>query len=193
MEDMTKTAGTTPDSAADQPAAERVVARLRPHARILFWPTIFLFAVCAATGYYLGTFPEQWQNLAVGIGAGALILLFWLLPLASWLNRRYTITTRRIIARHGFFVRTRQELLHTRGYDVTVQKRFLQSAFGSGDVRIGAGAEPALILKDVPNANLVQQVLHELMEASSAEARRAQPNAPWQSAFSDEAAFWNGR
>ena len=173
---------TTP-SAAGVPPAERVVARLRPHARRLFWPTLLLFAVCGATGYFYGSLPEDWQNIGLMVGAGAAIVLLWLLPLASWLNRRYTITTRRIIFRHGFFVRNRQELLHSRGYDVTVRQSWLQSAFRSGDVLINSGLEHPLVLKDVPSANLVQQVLHDLTdEAQTVMGSRRQE----QSAQSDQ-------
>jgi membrane protein YdbS with pleckstrin-like domain len=185
---MTKTAGT--GTAAGAPPAEQVVAGLRPHARILFWPTVLLFIVCAATGYFYGSLPEPWQNTALIIGAVVVVLLLWLLPLASWLNRRYTITTRRIIFRRGFFVRTRQELLHSRGYDVTVRKTWLQTLSGSGDVLINAGLEHPLVLKDVPNADLVQQVLHDLMEASQTLIgyRRQE-----QSALADQTTAWGSR
>jgi membrane protein YdbS with pleckstrin-like domain len=163
---MTNSAGATYGAPAEEPPAERIVARLRPHARALFWPTLLLLAVCGASGYFYGNLPEQWQNAAVLPGAAFLIVLLWLLPLVFWLNRRYTITTRRIIFRHGFFVRTRQEMLHSRGYDVTVRKTWLQSAFGSGDVRINSELEHPLVLKDVPNVDLVQKALHDLMESS---------------------------
>jgi membrane protein YdbS with pleckstrin-like domain len=184
---MTKRAGAANETAAPVPPAERVVARLRPHARVLFWPTMLLFAVCGATGYFLGSLPEQWQNVALAVAAAAAVVLLWLLPLASWLNRRYTITSRRIIFRHGFFVRTRQELLHSRGYDVTVRQTWLQSLFGSGDVLINSGLEHPLVLRDVPNADLVQQVLHDLMEESSTVigSRRQE-----QSALADQPASW---
>jgi len=157
-------AATGPAAAA--PPAERVVARLRPHARRLVWPTLALVVVCGATGYFFGNLPEDWQNTALIVAAVAAILVLWLLPVASWLNRRYTITTRRIIFRHGFFVRTRQELLHGRGYDVTVRQNWLQSAFRSGDVLVNSGLEHPLVLRDVPGADLVQQVLHDLMQES---------------------------
>lgn len=147
---------------------------------------MLLFAVCGATGYYFGSLPEQWENIALAVGAAAAIMLVWLLPLASWLNRRYTITSRRIIFRHGFFVRIRQELMHSRGYDVTVRQNWLQSIFRSGDVLINSGLEHPLVLKDVPNADLVQQVLHDLMEESR--TRR-----PEQSALADQPGLWSGR
>ncbi|HAM27567.1 MAG TPA: hypothetical protein DCP11_12960, partial [Microbacteriaceae bacterium] len=72
----------------------------------------------------------------------------------------------RIIIRTGFFVRVRQELLHSRGYDVTVRKNSMQSMFGSGDVFINTGLDHPVVLRDVPGADLVQSALHDLMERS---------------------------
>jgi uncharacterized membrane protein YdbT with pleckstrin-like domain len=145
---------------------ESVVARLRPHGRALFWPTMALVLIIAATAYFFGSFPQQWENLAL-LGVAALLALFlWVVPWLMWLGRNYTITTRRIILRSGFLVRIRQELLHSRGYDVTVRKTGLQTLFGSGDVQINTGLEHPVVLRDVPGADLVQAALHDLMEAN---------------------------
>jgi uncharacterized membrane protein YdbT with pleckstrin-like domain len=170
---------------------EAVVARLRPHGRALFWPSLALILILGATGYFYGTFDEPWQNLAVLAGALLLGVLLWLLPLLHWLGRHYTITTRRIVLRSGFFVRVRQELLHSRGYDVTVRKNALQSVFGSGDVLINTGLDKPIVLRDVPGANLVQAALHDLMELSQnpVAARRQQE----QSAAPDETTAWGVR
>lgn len=145
---------------------ESVVARLRPHGRALFWPTVALLVIVGAATYFSDRFPEPWENEALLGVAALLALLLWLVPLLAWLGHNYTITTRRIILRSGFFVRTRQELLHSRGYDVTVRKTGLQTIFGSGDVRINTGLEHPVILRDVPSPDLVQAALHDLMEAS---------------------------
>src|SRR5690606_2374501 len=106
------------------------------HARVLFWPCLVLVADAGALGYFGGTLPEAWQNWAVLAAAVLVAILGFLLPLIAWLGRNYTITTRRIVLRGGILVRTRQELLHSRGYDVTVRKNGLQAMFGSGDVLI---------------------------------------------------------
>ena len=45
--------------------SERVVARLRPHARVLFLPSLALIAAAGGVGYFYGRFTEQWQNIAV--------------------------------------------------------------------------------------------------------------------------------
>jgi len=170
---------------------EAVVARLRPHGRALFWPSLALIVILGATGYFYGSFDELWQNLAVLAGALLLGILLWLLPLLHWLGRHYTITTRRIVLRSGFFVRLRQELLHSRGYDVTVRKNAVQSLFRSGDVLINTGLDRPIVLRDVPAADLVQAAIHDLMEFSQnpVAARRQQE----QSAASDETTAWGVR
>jgi uncharacterized membrane protein YdbT with pleckstrin-like domain len=171
--------------------SERVVARLRPHGRALFWPSIVLIATAGAMGYFQGSFAADWQNIAVLAGGALIILLLWFLPLLAWLGKRYIITTRRIILRTGFFVRVRQELLHSRGYDVTVRKNGLQSMFGSGNVLINTGLDQPVVLRDVPNADLVQGALHDLMEKSlNPIAARRQAEASRQS---DETTAWGTR
>jgi uncharacterized membrane protein YdbT with pleckstrin-like domain len=170
---------------------ESVVARLRPHGRALFWPTLALLLIVGATAYFFGRFPDDWENLALLGVAALLILLLWVIPLLLWLGRNYTITTRRIILRSGFLVRVRQELLHSRSYDVTVRKTGLQSIFGSGDVQINTGLEHPVVLRDIPGADLVQAALHDLMEANqSMVAAHRQQDA---SRAPDETTAWGTR
>ena len=111
--------------------------------------------------------------------AGLLVIFGVFVPLVSWLNHSYVITTRRIVARRGVVVRTRQELLHSRSYDVSVRQAGLQFMFGSGDVRINTGLEHPFVLRDVPHAAVVQSALHDLMEESlnPIAARRQQGEA----------------
>lgn len=177
----------------ESPAQETVIARLRPHGRALFWPCLALVVIAGAVGYFSGRFPLPWQNAGLLVGAALATLLLWLIPLLSWLGRNYTITTRRIVLRSGFLVRVRQELLHSRGYDVTVRKNGLQSIFGSGDVQINTGLEHPVVLKDVPKANLVQSALHDLMEEAQnpiAARRQAEASRPQDN---DETTIWGTR
>lgn len=145
---------------------ESVIARLRPHGRAIFWPCVALIAIAAAAGYFAGRLPEAWENLAVLGLAALLVFLLWVLPVLAWLGRNYTITTRRVILRSGILVRVRQEILHSRSYDVTVRRTGLQSLFRSGDVRINAGLDHPVVLRDVPNADAVQAALHDLVDAA---------------------------
>jgi uncharacterized membrane protein YdbT with pleckstrin-like domain len=177
-------------SSQDQ-EGERVIARLRPHGRALFWPSLVLIAAVGGIGYFQSAFPLGWENSLAMAGAALVIVLLWLLPLLSWLGKRYIITTRRIILRSGFFIRVRQELLHSKGYDVTVRKNSLQSMFGSGNVQINTGLDHPVVLRDIPNADLVQSALHDLMESSlNPIAARRQAEA---SRASDETTSWGTR
>ena len=172
------------------PQSESVVARLRSHGRALVWPTIGLIAIAALTGYFGGSFAKPWVNVLIFAAAPLLGFFVWLVPLLAWLGRNYTITTRRIVLRSGFLVRVRQELMHSRSYDVTVRKTALQSMFGTGDVLINSGQEHPVILRDVPDADLVQAALHDLMEQSlnSVAARRQQEESN-----PDETMIWGRR
>jgi uncharacterized membrane protein YdbT with pleckstrin-like domain len=145
---------------------EAIVARLRPHARVLVFPSVALIAVLAATGYFAGSLSPDWLNYVVLAAGLALVIALFVVPFIAWLGRSYTITTRRIVLRSGILVRTRQELLHSRGYDVTVRQNGLQQIFGSGDVLINTGLDRPVVLRDIPSAALVQSALHELMERS---------------------------
>lgn len=163
---MTQATPSGAPGAAPTVQPEAVVARLRSHGRALVWPCLVLVADAAALGYFGGTFAEAWLNWLVLAAAVLVAVLLFLVPLIAWLGRNYTITTRRIVLRSGVFVRTRQELLHSRGYDVTVRTAGLQAMFGSGDVLINTGLEHPVVLRDVPGAALVQATLHDLMELS---------------------------
>lgn len=156
-------AGSSP---VDPTAPEIVIARVRPHVRAIILPTLLLVAVAGAYGYFGDSFDEAWQNLAVGGVAAALVIVGWALPFARWLARHDTITTRRIVERHGVFVRTRQEVLHSRVVNVTVRTTVLQSVFGTGDVIVDLGDSRSLVLGDVPAPRVLQAALVELSDAA---------------------------
>lgn len=178
------------DAAPTAPPAERVVARLRRHARVLVLPAVVLVAVAAGTGYALGFVAEPWQ-LAALLGIALLVVvLACLLPYLAWLTARTTITTRRIIMRRGVFVRVRNEVAHARIREVSVRKTPGQSMFGCGDVRIDVGQEDPVVLHDLPKPHLVQGALHELMDAGQGPAARGPVAATM---LDGDTVAWGGR
>lgn len=146
---------------------ERAIARLRPHARALVLPSIVLIAVVGAATYGAVVVDETWQVLAVVLGAVVVAGLLWVLPLLRWLSSQYLITTRRIVLRRGLLVRTRQEVLLSRSFDVSLRRSGLQSMFRSGDVLINTGLDRPIVLRDLPRADLVMRALGDVMEAST--------------------------
>jgi membrane protein YdbS with pleckstrin-like domain len=148
-------------------APERVIARLRPHARALVLPSLALIALTGAATYLAVTLDELWMRLAALLAGLVLAALLWLLPLLRWLSTQYVVTTRRVVLSRGLFVRTRSEVLLSRSHDVTLRRSGLQGAFRSGDVLLNTGLDRPIVLRDVPRADLVQAALGEVMEAST--------------------------
>ncbi|KQM84164.1 PH domain-containing protein [Agromyces sp. Leaf222] len=159
--------GFVPGGTAAVIRPERVVARVRSHARRLIPSALLLIVVAGATTYGLGVLEDSWAQLGLLAGAVLVVLVGCLLPLIAWLTRRTTITTRRVILRHGVFSRVRQELLNSRATDVDVRAGWFASMFGSGDVRINTAHDRTFVLQDVPRPELVQAALQELMDPSS--------------------------
>lgn len=146
--------------------SERVIARMRPHARGLVLSVVVLWVAS-----FLGMFLQDriaWEpwNTVVIVLAVVVVALLCVFPYFAWLSRQYTITSRRVTLRSGFGG-IRREVLLSRVHDVTLRKRGLQSLFGSGDILISTGGERAIVLADVPNAALVLRALNELLEGST--------------------------
>ncbi len=158
-------AGYTTSVEPVRPAApETILLRVRPHGRRLTIPVLVLFATVTAYGYFGGRFLEEWQNWAALAAAAGLVFFAVLLPFFAWLGHRYTLTTRRIIARRGILVRQRQDVYLARVTDVRLRRTPLQAAYAAGDVRVVAGPDLTLVLRDVPSARLVADLLGELTE-----------------------------
>lgn len=159
----------------EQPDPERVIVLLRAHARALVLPVLVLLAVSGGAVYGAAVLAELWLRILI-IAAGAVALLLLVLaPYVRWLASHVLITTRRIVIRHGLVVRTRQEVLHSRSYDVALRQSGLQRLFRSGDILLNTGLDRPVVLRDLPRAALVQEALTDLMEhsrSSVADARR---------------------
>jgi uncharacterized membrane protein YdbT with pleckstrin-like domain len=171
----------TPATPGGAAPAEQVIARLRPHARILVAPCIILIVTAGMLGYFGGNLPEAWQNSAIVAGAALVAALLWLMPVVTWLSQRYVITTRRIIITRGLFVRRRTELLHSRSHDITLRRTVFQSIFRSGNLLINSGIGEPVVLRDVPGAHLVQSALHDLVDErdlSASQGPSFQPALP---------------
>ncbi|WP_350347337.1 PH domain-containing protein [Agromyces sp. G08B096] len=191
MTPAAKAAETAAPGAPRAAAPERIVARVRRHGRVLILPALVLIAVAGVSVYAVFAVTDVWPRVAVAGAALLVVLLACVLPFLSWLTKRTTITTRRIIQRSGVFVRSRRELLLSRGYDLTVRQTPGQRIFGSGDVRINTGHERPFVLRDVPRPAAVQAALNELMGGSHsivAEHRRAE-----QSIGEGDTVIWGAR
>lgn len=171
---------TRPTGARADSSPEFVIARLHPHGRVMFFPSVAVIAVATGFGFALGFLGDEWMR---GAATALVFLVFvfgWLLPLSVWRSKRMTITTRRVIIQRGVLRRVRSELPFTRVHDVTIRSNLVQAMFGSGDVHLGTGAERDVVMRDVPRASLVQAAVTELVDRSAgSNARQRRENARW--------------
>ncbi|WP_040165476.1 PH domain-containing protein [Microbacterium gorillae] len=154
------------------PAPELLVARLRPHARRLFWSALVLIALAGATGYFYDHLPAPFTNLMLFLAAGLVAVVLVLAPWVIWLSRRYTITTRRVIVADGVFARRRRELSHARGYTVALRRGPLQRLWGTGTLTLSNGVDAPLRMVNIGHARLVHEVLVDQVEVNQILAHR---------------------
>lgn len=142
---------------------EVIVLRLRRHGRRLVLPIIVLIAIAGAAGYFVGSLAAPWMNITAAAAAAVLALLLGVMPILLWLSHHVTVTSRRVIMRHGVFVRHRSEVLFARIREVRSRRGLLQRMCGSGDIDLFVGAE-SVRLSDVPGVSIVVDALQELVE-----------------------------
>lgn len=166
----------TPAPGAPDP--ERRIVRVRGHARRLFWSALLLIAVAGAVGYFSGNLPEPFHDWMLWTAAGVVVLLLVLLPYGVWLSHTYTITTRRVIERTGMFGRTQRELSHVRGYAITMRRGPLQRMWRTGTLRLDDGVEGRMVLRNIPQVQLVHETLVDQVEVNQILAHRDAQSQP---------------
>ncbi|PVE79751.1 PH domain-containing protein [Microbacterium testaceum] len=153
-------------------APELRIARLRAHARRLFWSALVLIAVSGATAFFYDNLPAPYENWMLLSAAGVLVLLLVVVPFFVWLSHTWTITTRRVIERSGPFGGTQREISHVRGYAIQMRRGILQRLWGAGSLTLSNGVEPPLRMKNIPHAVLVHETLVDQVEVNQILAHR---------------------
>lgn len=152
------------------------MARLRSHARRLFWSALVIIAVAGAVGYFYGNLRPPFADWMLVAAAAALVILLVVIPFLAWWTHTYTITTRRVIERSGAFGSRSTELSHLRGYTVQMRRGPLQRLWGVGTLVLSNGVDAPLRLRNVPDVQLVHEVLVDQVEVNQILAHRdAQP------------------
>lgn len=102
--------------------AEQRIARIRPRASKLFLPNLFLFLACFAAAFFGGRLTEQWQNILLWSLCGAVVFLFWFIPLLRFVSTFLEITTTRVLYRSGLLGQKRSEVSLTQIKDVQLTR-----------------------------------------------------------------------
>lgn len=161
------------------PAQEHLIARFRGQIRRLFFSGLILIAIAGFTGYFTDNLPDGFENWMLWAAAAGTTLLLVVVPYLVWLGHRYTITTRRVITTTGLLFHRRRELTHARGYTMTMTRGPLQRLWGAGNISLSNGAEPPMLLRNVPNVRLIHEVLVDQVEINQILAHRDAQALPY--------------
>ena len=101
--------------------SEYLVFRLKPKARRLFTPTLVLTAVSFAQAFAVEQISNTDYQYAL-IAGGTIVVLFWLIPLLSYLASYLELTSERLIFRSGFLGFRKRQLLLSELSSIEIQK-----------------------------------------------------------------------
>ena len=152
---------------------ETIVVSTRTHPKALLLPILAL-VVLLAVGVAVQTMIDQeivslvtWIVVAVGI------VWFVLRPFLIWLTASYTITTRRLITRHGVVTRRGHDIPLTRISDVAYERDLIDRLLGCGTLVISdASTHGQVALPDIPRIETVQRNLSDLLHELHSEDTR---------------------
>ena len=148
---------------------ERVVLRMRTHAKAMVLPAALLVLDGALLGVGTALVPSDYRPVgqyAVVVAVAALALWTSVLPFLRWRNRTYTLTNHRLITREGILSRTGHDLPLMRVNDVSYQRSLADRMLGCGTLSVQTAAEGALVLNDVPDVQHVHLTMTELLFAA---------------------------
>lgn len=160
------------------PAEELLIARFRGHARRLSWSALVVIATFGATAYFFGNLPAGLENWMLFAAAGLVLIVGAVIPYLVWASRSYTVTTRRVIVRHGLGARQRTEMSHVRGYSIGVRRGILQRMWGTGTITLSNGVDAPLRMANVPSVTLVHETLADQIEVNQILAHRDAQSLP---------------
>lgn len=144
---------------------EQVIAVTRPQPRVLILPALVFVAVPALAAYACAwiikggparVVPLAGPDWTVWLAGACVVLAAWVLlgyclPRAlTWHATRYTLTTRRVVARYGMLRRRDQQVYLSSVRTVEVRQTLLQRVLRSGNISLDTGYSASTVVPDVP-------------------------------------------
>ena len=143
---------------------ETVVVDTRTHPKALLLPLLILVVLLAVAAFGQREVDQKQVHWVVWGLALLGILWFVVRPVLIWLTATYTITSRRLITRHGVITRRGHDIPLTRISDVAYEKDLIDRLLGCGTLVISdASTHGQVALPDIPRVEEVQRKLNDLL------------------------------
>ena len=139
---------------------------MRTHFKAILGNTLaelILIIVGVFASVYL---PTEWAPYSYEIVWAIVIVAtfpIFIMPFIRWFTTTFTLTTKRIITRHGIINKKGHDLPITRISDVAMDRGFIDRIFGCGTLTLQTSADDPLVLHDVPRVEYVQVEISNLL------------------------------
>lgn len=153
---------------------EHIEYEMRPHWRALALPALALILLVFGTVFALSALPAGWDPARwLVVAVAAVLLLMWVvIPLVRWATTQYVITNRRLIVRSGIIARQGRDMPLVRVNDVHFSYSVLDRLLGCGTLVVeSAGESGQLVIKAVPDVEMIQREIFRLHEADDQRRR----------------------
>ncbi|HET8988377.1 MAG TPA: PH domain-containing protein [Humibacillus sp.] len=155
---------------------EKVERDLHPHWLTVVVPTIFgLLLAAACIAIVIQTPDDETGNRIQWIAVVVLLLVAIpavVVPYLRWRTTHYVITTHRVMVRRGILTKQGKDITLSKITDVSFQQTLLDRMIGAGSLHIeSAGDSPDENLTNIPNSNVVQQLINRLIDEDSLRRR----------------------
>lgn len=143
---------------------EEIVVSTRTHAKALLLPLATL-VLLLAVGVVAQVYIDNGTVMLV-IWAIVVLLALWRVvwPFLEWLVASYTITTRRLITRHGVITRRGHDIPLGRISDVAYERDLIDRMLGCGTLVISdASTNGQVLIYDIPRVEDTQRKLNQLL------------------------------
>lgn len=143
---------------------ETIVVSTRTHPKALLLPILALVVLLAIGVAIQQLIDQEIVTLVAWIVVAVGIVWFVLRPFLIWWTAAYTITTRRLITRHGVITRKGHDIPLSRISDVAYEKDLIDRLLGCGTLVISdASTHGQVALPDIPKIEKVQRDLSDLL------------------------------
>ena len=148
---------------------EKVERDLHPHWLTVVVPTIFGLLLTAACVFVVIQTPDdETGNRIQWIAVAVLVLVAIpavVVPYLRWRTTHYVITTHRVMVRRGILTKQGKDITLSKITDVSFQQTVLDRMIRAGSLHIeSAGDSPDENLTNIPNSNVVQQLINRLID-----------------------------
>jgi len=143
---------------------ESIVVSTRTHPKALLLPILALVVLLAIGVVIQNAIDEGTVTKAVWVLVAIAGLWFVVRPVLVWLTATYTVTTRRLITRHGVITRKGHDIPLTRVSDVAYERDLIDRLLGCGTLVISdASTHGQVALPDIPRIEETHRRLQELL------------------------------